>query len=155
MLIMLLTLISTYMQNIIWILLVHNLFLAANVCKYTVRYAVRLPFCITFSNSLMSNCLFISHSCSSNLTVRSPVTITSLLLLMLSISACTFPNNSSFSSSVLPCCGAYSMKIYLVKMAFFLHEDGFLSTKINSHVCHPIVDRFKILNPVCYFWCHY
>ena len=43
MLIMLLTLISTYMQNIIWILLVHNLFLAANVCKYTVRYAVRLP----------------------------------------------------------------------------------------------------------------
>ena len=40
---MLLTLISTYMQNIIWILLVHNLFLAANVCKYTVRYAVRLP----------------------------------------------------------------------------------------------------------------
>ena len=41
---MLLTLISTYMQNIIWILLVHNLFLAANVCKYTVRYAVRLPF---------------------------------------------------------------------------------------------------------------
>ena len=43
MLIMLLTLISTYMQNIICILLVHNLFLAANVCKYTVRYAVRLP----------------------------------------------------------------------------------------------------------------
>ncbi len=41
---MLLTLISTYMQNIIWILLVHNLFLAANVCKYTVRYAVRLPY---------------------------------------------------------------------------------------------------------------
>ena len=40
---MLLTLISTYMQNIIWILLVHNLFLAANVYKYTVRYAVRLP----------------------------------------------------------------------------------------------------------------
>ena len=40
---MLLTLISTYMQNNIWILLVHNLFLAANVCKYTVRYAVRLP----------------------------------------------------------------------------------------------------------------
>ena len=40
---MLLTLISTYMQNIIWILLVHNRFLAANVCKYTVRYAVRLP----------------------------------------------------------------------------------------------------------------
>ena len=32
-----------YMQNIIWIILVHNLFLAANVCKYTVRYAVRLP----------------------------------------------------------------------------------------------------------------
>ena len=45
---MLLTLISTYMQNIIWILLVHNLFLAANVCKYTVRYAVRLPTCVTF-----------------------------------------------------------------------------------------------------------
>ena len=44
MLIMLLTLISTYMQNIIWILLVHNLFLAENVCKYTVRYAVRLPY---------------------------------------------------------------------------------------------------------------
>ena len=43
MLIMLLTLISTCMQNIIWILLVHNLFLAANLCKYTVRYAVRLP----------------------------------------------------------------------------------------------------------------
>ena len=43
MLIMLLTLISTYMENIIWILLVHNLFLAANVRKYTVRYAVRLP----------------------------------------------------------------------------------------------------------------
>ena len=42
---MLLTLISTYMQNIIWILLVHNLFLAANVYKYTVRYAVRLPNC--------------------------------------------------------------------------------------------------------------
>ena len=41
---MLLTLISTNMQNIIWILLVHNLFLAANVCKYTVRYAVRLPY---------------------------------------------------------------------------------------------------------------
>ena len=41
---MLLTLISTYMQNIIWILLVHNLFLAANVYKYTVRYAVRLPY---------------------------------------------------------------------------------------------------------------
>ena len=41
---MLLTLISTYMQNIIWILLVNNLFLAANVCKYTVRYAVRLPY---------------------------------------------------------------------------------------------------------------
>ena len=41
---MLLTLISTYMQNIIWILLVHNLFLAANVFKYTVRYAVRLPY---------------------------------------------------------------------------------------------------------------
>ena len=30
MLIMLLTLISTYMQNIIWILSVHNLFLAVN-----------------------------------------------------------------------------------------------------------------------------
>ena len=43
MLIMLLTLITTYMQNIIWILLVHNLFVVANVCKYTVRYAVRLP----------------------------------------------------------------------------------------------------------------
>ncbi len=43
MLIMLLTLISTYMHNIIWILSVHNLFLAVNVCKYTVRYAVRLP----------------------------------------------------------------------------------------------------------------
>ena len=42
--IMLLTLISTYMQNIISILLVRNLSLAANVCKYTVRYAVRLPF---------------------------------------------------------------------------------------------------------------
>ena len=40
---MLLTLISTYMQNIIWILLVRNLFFAANVFKYTVRYAVRLP----------------------------------------------------------------------------------------------------------------
>ena len=40
---MLLTLISTYMQNIIWILLVHNLFLAANVCKYTVRYADTAP----------------------------------------------------------------------------------------------------------------
>ena len=40
---MLLTPISTYMQNIICIILVHNLFLAANVCKYTVRYAVRLP----------------------------------------------------------------------------------------------------------------
>ena len=48
---MLLTLISTYMQHIIWILLVHNLFLAANVCKYTVRYAVRLPItliCFTY-----------------------------------------------------------------------------------------------------------
>ena len=45
MLIKLLTLISTYMHNIIWILLVHHLFLAANVCKYTVRYAVRLPYC--------------------------------------------------------------------------------------------------------------
>ena len=43
MLIMLLTLISTYMQNIIWIILVHNIFLVANVCKYTVRYAVRFP----------------------------------------------------------------------------------------------------------------
>ena len=31
------------MQNIIWIILLHNLFLAANVCQYTVRYAVRLP----------------------------------------------------------------------------------------------------------------
>ena len=40
---MLSILILTYMQNFIWILLVHNLFLAANVCKYTVRYAVRLP----------------------------------------------------------------------------------------------------------------
>ena len=45
---MLLTLISTYMQNIICILLVHNLFLAANVCKYTVRYAVWLPFCVFY-----------------------------------------------------------------------------------------------------------
>ncbi len=50
MLIMLLTLISTYMQNIIWILLVHNLFLAANVYKYTVRYAVRLPFIVLASS---------------------------------------------------------------------------------------------------------
>ena len=47
---MFLTLISTYMQNIIWILLVHNLFLAANVCKYTVRYAVSLPFCLNILN---------------------------------------------------------------------------------------------------------
>ena len=31
------------MQNIIWILFLHNLLLAANVCEYTVRYAVRLP----------------------------------------------------------------------------------------------------------------
>ena len=56
---MLLTLISTYMQNIIWILLVHNLFLAANVCKYTVRYAVRLPIsnnCWKFGEYLMSGC---------------------------------------------------------------------------------------------------
>ena len=50
---MLLTLISTYMQNIIWILLVHNLFLAANVCKYTVRYAVRLPY-LFYSNTVFS-----------------------------------------------------------------------------------------------------
>ena len=42
MLLTVITLMSTCMQNIIWILLVHNLFLAANVCKYTVRYAVRL-----------------------------------------------------------------------------------------------------------------
>ena len=58
MLIMLLTLISTYMymQNIIWILLVHNLFLAANVCKYTVRYAMRLPFSLCGCKFIL--CLF-------------------------------------------------------------------------------------------------
>ena len=32
---MLSTLISTYLQNITWILLVHDLFLGANACKYT------------------------------------------------------------------------------------------------------------------------
>ena len=49
---MLLTLISTYMQNIIWIISVHNLFLAVNVCKYTVRYAVRLPIMVFVNNIL-------------------------------------------------------------------------------------------------------
>ena len=62
MLIMLLTLISTYMQTIIWILIVHNLFLAANVCKYTVRYAVRLPcngrlMYMTYVDTLLYNAL--------------------------------------------------------------------------------------------------
>ena len=53
---MLLTLISTYMQNIILILLVHNLFLAANVCKYTVRYAVRLPYrCLIYLSVLIKD----------------------------------------------------------------------------------------------------
>ncbi len=51
MLIMLSTLISTYMQNIISIILVHNLFLAANVGKFTAGYAVRLPNCLMFSTA--------------------------------------------------------------------------------------------------------
>ena len=52
---MLLTPISTYMQNIIWIILVHNLFLAANVCKYTVRYAVILPYNMFLSCRFLGN----------------------------------------------------------------------------------------------------
>ena len=63
---MLLTLISTYMQNIIWILFVHNLFLAANVCKYTVRYAVRLP-----DSKLNKGDIFLTESYELNLHVVS------------------------------------------------------------------------------------
>ena len=56
---MLLTLISTYIQNLIWILLVHNIFLAANVCKYTVRYAVRLP-----SSNTLGRCMLLNQKLS-------------------------------------------------------------------------------------------
>ena len=79
-------------------------------------------FCITLSNYLMSNNLFV-HRPYAVLVVptwpfRSPITTTSLLLLVLSISVCTFPKNSSFSSPGLHCCGAYS----IMKMAFSLSK---------------------------------